>query len=531
MMDIDNDLFGFDDDQLDQALFNNENSAVFSANDFDDIDSDNDSADSDSPFNSEEDIENSLDEIDNHSNSTEIESDLSDEELDAELAELNSQIAEAVGESESTESSTDESSESYSDMMFSIDDDDDFITADGDIVFMNPDDTEDNFKIIYTDPNKLLVSNRIRVSINVDDLVKSIQSTGLLKPIDVALTDAEGYYVILDGYRRVAACIKAGKISIPCVVNRKVRVKDVPVLAALYNHTKKYTMKEIIEYIDYLEKKKGIMSASMIEYLLQLNSGEYTKLKDILNDNDEDIVDKLMNGQYTIETAFKKLEQRRKKETAEEKDLKQAIRVYNEEPDSGAEEIEGSGETGDENIVLTDEEIANLSVNFSNFTEADDEDLDELVNEGNSIEGYKAHKQDPKYRERLDPTLRKSVLARDNNTCQICKQISGMEFTEVLDVHHIQEVYLGGSDDINNLVTACTVCHKLIHQYAHGNLNIRPKEEMNEIEQNRFKRIVKLGNKIRLDLKARGMSVEELKKLDNASTIGRTKPGEGQVAG
>ena len=56
----------------------------------------------------------------------------------------------------------------------------------------------------------------------------------------------------------------------------------------------------MINYIDYLEKEKGILSASMIEYLLQMNSGDYTKLKDILNDDDDDIVSKLMDGTYTI---------------------------------------------------------------------------------------------------------------------------------------------------------------------------------------------------------------------------------------
>lgn len=154
-----------------------------------------------------------------------------------------------------------------------------------------------------------------------------------------------------------------------------------------------------------------------------------------------------------------------------------------------------------------------------------------LLGMGNNISGFQPHKQDPKYRERLDPTLRKSVLSRDNNTCQICEMISGMEFVEVLDVHHIQEVYLGGSDDINNLITACTVCHKLIHLHGRGELYMRPLDELSESEQRRFKRIIKLGNKIRMDMKMKGMKVDQLKKMDNTETIGRTKPGTGQTAG
>ena len=338
-------------------------------------------------------------------------------------------------------------------------------------------------------------------------------------------------YILLNGYRRVLACAKVGKRNIPCVINTKVSVPEIPILTALYNHHRKYSIKEQIDYIDYLEKQKGIMSPSMIEYLLQMNSGDYTKLKDVLNDNDDDIVIKLLNEQLTIDAAFKKLEQRRKKESAEEKELKKAAKVYDEDPDSGIDSVAKSGETGNEDNALSDEEISKLAISAGDLDDVENENLGDLMQEGAQVEGFKPHKQDPKHRERLDPTLRKSVLARDNNTCQICKQISGMEFTEVLDVHHIQEVYLGGTDDINNLVTACTVCHKLIHLYGRGELNIRPIDEMSETEQSRFKRIVKLGTIIRQGMAAKGMSKDQLKEVDNAASIGRTKPGTGQEAG
>ena len=101
----------------------------------------------------------------------------------------------------------------------------------------------------------------------------------------------------------------------------------------------------------------------------------------------------------------------------------------------------------------------------------------------------------------------------------------------MLDVHHITEVYLGGNDHIDNLITACTVCHKLIHLYGRGELHIRPAEEFTEQEAKKFKRIVKLGNVIRKQMERRGMKVAELKKVDAAETIGRTRPGTGQVAG
>jgi hypothetical protein len=55
---------------------------------------------------------------------------------------------------------------------------------------------------------------------------------------------------------------------------------------------------------------------------------------------------------------------------------------------------------------------------------------------------------------------------------------------------------------------------------------------MDEAEANKFKRIIKLGNVIRQGMAAKGMKKEQLKKLDQADTIGRRLKGSSdQVAG
>lgn len=406
-----------------------------------------------------------------------------------------------------------------------------FIDQNGNIVVMDTSLSGDNFKLEYIDVEKIGISTRIRKNHNVEDLVKSIQSTGLLMPIIVAPTATQGVYVLLNGYRRVLACAKVGIRKIPCIVNTKVNTPEIPILESLYNHAKPYSMKEIVAYIDYLEKEKGIMSASMIEYLLQMEIGDYTKLKDILNDDDEEIVSKLMSGAYTIGMAFKKLEQRRKNESREEKDIKKAEKVYQKADESGAEQIEGSGEVSDGSDALTDEEIASLAISAGELEKGlDEKTLEEMVEEGDSIEGFQPHKQNYQEREYLDPALAKAVKERDKNTCQCCKE-GGMEYVDCNDVHHIQEVYLGGKDEMNNLILVCVKCHRLIHLYGRGELHMRPFEEMDDREREKFKRVVKLGMVIRKGLALKGMKRDELKKLDKLNTIGRTKPGTGQVAG
>lgn len=413
-----------------------------------------------------------------------------------------------------------------------------FISDTGDIVVMDPNEKGDNFKLMYIDIENIAIVPRIRKNKNVEDLVRSIRSTGLLKPIIVSPTQTDGIYVLIDGFRRIVACAKAGIRKMPCIVNTRVNTPEIPILEALYNHSKDYSVQEIVDYIDYLEKQKGIMSASMIEYLLQMNSGDYTKLKDLLNDDDEDILSKLFDGTYTIEQAFKKLEQRRKKESAEEKDMKKAAKVYEDEEESGVENIAGSGEEADE-TALTDEELSQLAINAADLDEGlEDASLSEMVEEGKNTPGFEAHKQKTGEREYIDPVIRKTVMARDNFTCACCKR-GGESFVDALDYHHILPVFLGGADTPENGVTLCLTDHRLVHLYSMGDLHLpteKSEEELEEMteeervlykdEQMRFKRIVKLGQVIRDGMALKGIKREQYKKDHPIGNIGRNKPGK-----
>ena len=415
----------------------------------------------------------------------------------------------------------------------------DFISDTGDFVVMDTNENGEDFRLVYVDIEMIAIVHRIRKNNNVEDLVRSIKSTGLLSPIVVAPTATDGLYVLLNGYRRILACAKAGKRRIPCIVNTKVNTPEIPVLEALYNHNKAYSIKEMVDYIEYLEKQKGIMSASMIEYLLQMNSGDYTKLKDLLNDDDDDIVSKLYDGTYTIEMAFKKLEQRRKKESAEEKDMKKAAKVYGDETESGADNIVGSGEEAEDGVALTDEEIKSLAINAGDIDDGlDDKSLSEMVEDGKSTPGFEAHRQKVGEREYIDPVIRKTVMARDNFTCACCKK-GGESYVDALDYHHILPVFLGGVDTPENGVTCCLTDHRLVHLYAMGDLQLPAEKKQAELdamteeerilhkdEEMRFKRIVKLGQVIRDGMALKGIKKDQYKKDHPVGSIGRNRPGK-----
>ena len=129
----------------------------------------------------------------------------------------------------------------------------------------------------------------------------------------------------------------------------------------MYNKHKTYTIKEMVDYIDYLEKEKGVMNPQLIEYLLPLNPGDYNKLKDIIADNDDDILDKLFNGTFSIEQAFKKVEKKRKAMTADEKEAKKAEQASENGADLEKINMQGEEVIGDEESQLTEEQIAGLN--------------------------------------------------------------------------------------------------------------------------------------------------------------------------
>lgn len=406
------------------------------------------------------------------------------------------------------------------------------------------DTNQDTFRMVYADIGKIAVTKRIRTSQNVDDLQKQISETGLLEPITVGLTRTEGVYVLLDGFRRLIACAKLGKTKIPCVINRNINTADIPIVTALYNKNKVYTIKEIIEYISYLEKDMGIMNPQLIEYMLPLNPGDYNKLKDVLADNDDDILDKLYSGVFTIDQAFKKVEKNRKSMTQDEKDMKKLQQAT--ENGQDMEKVKDQGEelsqAEDEGSNMTEEQLNQLGANAQSLDDnLDDQSVEEMDKAANEIDNsFKPHQQKVGEREYIDPNLKKQVMARDGYKCWCCKT-GGEAFVDVLDFHHIIPVFLGGKDTKENAVMLCLTCHRMVHLYQTRDLYLPdPKSEdevnamtdgeraMYEAERNRYKRIIKLGTFIREGMHQKGMNLQQYKKEHPIGNIGRNKPGQGQ---
>ena len=217
-------------------------------------------------------------------------------------------------------------------------------------------DAEKKFKLEYISKELLKVPDRrLRTSdITASSLEPSLRKTGLLQPVTVVPLQ-DGSYAIVDGLVRYYACLKTGITNIPCVINCKAQLQDIPLLEAIYNQHKSYTMREVVTFIqEYLEKDRNIYNANQIEYLLQLDTGDYSKLKDVLSSGNEAIIEDLLNDKLSIARAYKKVESERKKISKSEKEKQQAERAYANE----ALSLEDQGQLGKAEDSLSDEEVA-----------------------------------------------------------------------------------------------------------------------------------------------------------------------------
>lgn len=548
-----------DADTEDEAEDNESKSAEESDSEEDEDDSEEDAEDSD-VADSEEDEEEDFDddEVDDEAGTEDDE----DDEDDSDNTEAEQVVDDTGTEVDLEEEGLKEKEEE------AVITESDFIDSSGGIVVQDKDDDGHGFTFAYIDKENIAVQtdSRIHKEASLTALQKSIQNTGILEPLVVAPLKTEGYYILIHGFRRFQAGLREGLKQFPCIINNRIKTNEIPIIEAIYNHTKSYSMKELKEYITYLEKDKGILSASMIEFLCQLNSGDYAKLRDLWDDNDPDIIEKLDSGQFTIQQAFNALEKRRKKETKAEQERKAAEKAYSGGDTSLLNEVAASGDVGDKEAALTEEEIKEMSFDPTKLDDIiEEKNLDDMVEDGKGMEGFEPHKQDPNQRERIDPSIRKAVMSRDNNTCQCCKR-GGPDYVDILDLHHIVEVYLGGEDSVENSIALCLNCHKQVHLYAFNKLHIpktksdeelqtevekeivaenaarkeKGKAELTDAEkeaikeehitlykneQNKYKKIIYLGNIIRDGLRRKGMKLEQAKKEHPIDNIGRQKPG------
>lgn len=376
-----------------------------------------------------------------------------------------------------------------------------------------------------------------------------VKEIGVLTPIHVMKTEsfrdaeAEGRedtytgprYTVLDGFRRIYAALGSGIEELQAVIwdfpDPEKGADLALVLGLLLSKTQRRTWGEVWKMYQILEMQTA-MSPASIEYLLELESGQAMKLKDIaLATNYPEVWIDLVDKKKTLDQAYNALNKLRKEEDQ--------FAIEDEQGLTGLGEAgELAGDATGEGIVSEEEirEILELNGDMTSdemdggeenedaitFGEVQDTDMFGIGNEGEL--------QSTSERKPLDPVLRNAILRRDNFSCQVCGLGDGIKSGIILgvaEVHHTVGVYnqLDGSrddtgmifegSDIPKLLTVCKTCHVLIHSVVtyDGKLGIS-KEEFDTLPEHQQTKWLKVGKYAKALLWAEKKSGKKMKRAE-----------------
>lgn len=343
-------------------------------------------------------------------------------------------------------------------------------------------------------------------------LTQSIAELGIVTPIHVMKTEQfskfleegnseedydEEKYLLLDGFRRVFAGVKNGLTGCQAVIwefSDADLGRDVSVnLSLVLNKAQKHSWKEIWGMFQVLEMN-DVITPSSLEYLLQLESGDAMKLKDVMMSDYEEVKEDLLSEKKTLYQAYNQLQKLRKEEDKLLIEDNRGISIT----ESGEAVAEES-----ERPRLSDNEVREvLDLINSNETEFSDDNFGEWSGEDNPDNW-----QDRKNGDRIDENLRQSILERDRFTCQVSGFGKGLKphYTrKLLRVHHIVFVQDGGVDSEENLITLSGDIHDLLHIIVanNGKLGIS-KEEYNNLDEGTKEMYKKLMKYVNIALEAK----------------------------
>ena len=349
---------------------------------------------------------------------------------------------------------------------------------------------------------------------SVSGLTGVVSEWGVVTPIHVLALEDEDCYQLLDGLRRVFAALRAGKKTIKAMVwdfSDKREGKELAnILSLMVNRNQRFTPKEMWEQMKILESVNDA-TPGLIEYLLQMEPGDAMKLKDVMLADAcyDDFRDGLLNGKYSIEQAYKKLCNERKKEEKLEKEDRMSLDA------EGLKETNPIGYTDGVDDVpekLTAREAKEL-LELQDLDSDVDEDSLESLNKTDEIRKDDMH-QKVGERTFVDSSVKKATLIRDENKCRCCG-IGGAAWAGILVYHHLIPVYAGGPDTVEKGLTLCVNCHLTLHNYITGDVQIP--EDLEPEQEKIFKNIMKYGN-IAIEASNKlGMKRDELRKANAGS--------------
>lgn len=417
---------------------------------------------------------------------------------------------------------------------------DEKLSAEYDAAFSDEEKEQDILKITkdkFTIEHKVIKISDIVISepvkkgrqVTLNGLSKSIEELGVLTPIHVMDISKEDMpmYSLLDGTRRLFGAVKNGVKEIDANVwtfnDIEIGKKLALTLHLILNRNQDRRWSEIWELYQILELQMNITPGSL-EYLLQLQSGDAMKLKDVMLCDYSEVQEALLSGDKDLDGAYKLLQKLRKEEDQLAKDDATGITDTAEE---GSELVDTEKDAEDEpDVQLSDDDVRELlEMADSNVSdELEDNDFSEMNTSAFEDEGQKVGERHP-----VDPAIKQGTFQRDGYKCRCCGT-GGVAFLSALVYHHLIPVHAHGKDTVENGLTLCDACHLVLHcgEKAGGKIPMTKEqfEEYSEADQLRIKKILNFS-KIAVEAQKRlGRSKEEI--ADAAKKASRHRmPGEG----
>lgn len=375
-------------------------------------------------------------------------------------------------------------------------------------------------EIGFTDPVK---KGRAETMTGLTAVIKDL---GVLDPIDVMTVedpDDDFKYILISGLRRVFGALKNGIEEVDAVVwdfKDKDRGSDLALyLGLLLNRHQRRNYGEIWHLYQVLELQSAITPGTL-EFLLEMESGDAMKLKDVMLCDYEEVKQALLSGEKTLDGAYKLLSKLRKEED----------RLAMEDATGVAEAVDGVDEITSDNTgeggQLSDQDVLELLEMVDSMDEdnINSEDFGEMNQSAFADEHQKVGERHP-----VDSAIRQGTFQRDNFKCRCCGT-GGVAFLGTLVYHHVIPVSCHGSDSVDNGLTLCDSCHIQLHcaEKSGGRIPMTEAQfnEYDEATQKRIKLILKYA-KIAVEAHKRcGNSRDKIAEEANRSARHRM-PGEG----
>lgn len=355
-------------------------------------------------------------------------------------------------------------------------------------------------EIGFTDPVK---KGRAETMTGLTAVIKDL---GVLDPIDVMTVedpDDDFKYILISGLRRVYGALKNGIEEVDAVVwdfKDKDRGSDLALyLGLLLNRHQRRNYGEIWHLYQVLELQSAITPGTL-EFLLEMESGDAMKLKDVMLCDYEEVKQALLSGEKTLDGAYKLLSKLRKEED----------RLAMEDATGVADAVDGVDEITSDNTgeggQLSDQDVLELLEMVDSMDEdnINSEDFGEMNQSAFADEHQKVGERHP-----VDPAIRQGTFQRDNFKCRCCGT-GGVAFLGTLVYHHAIPVSCHGSDSVDNGLTLCDSCHIQLHcaEKSGGRIPMT-EDQFNEYDEATQKRI-------KLILKYAKIAVEAHKRCGNS---------------